>query len=120
MAGESVKKISYVERVLVTLNQDGSLKGAAQYALTRVTDQTGKSVVPDIQGSAEPVSDETLKSILENSASFSQAAALAGKVDELSQLLEKEKAATDEAVARFQKIAGEYQTLRQRMSDLIA
>lgn len=44
-------KISYVERLLIALNEDGTVKGAAQYKMTKWDDPE----IPDKPGDAEPL-----------------------------------------------------------------
>lgn len=58
----------YTERVLIVLNPDGSFRGAHQEKFRRVMD--GETVLQAIQSPAEPVTAETLASVLPGQASL--------------------------------------------------
>lgn len=61
-------KQTYVERVLIVLNQDGTLKGAHQESLTRILD--GDEVLMERQEAAQPLAADALAAILPDSAAL--------------------------------------------------
>lgn len=85
-------KTKYVERLLIVLNRDGSLKGAAQYPLTVWDDPE----IPDKQGDGEVVDPETLAAILPDRA---------GALAQLSQAL----ALVDADKKEIDRLAGDLQ-----------
>lgn len=64
----SLEKTTYVERVLIVLNSDGTLKGAAQYSLSTITDDG--EVISTQDGAAEVVNEATLASLLPDTATL--------------------------------------------------
>lgn len=62
-----MKKESHIERVLIVLNPDGSLKAAQGERLERVLDDDG-SVVAERYLPAEPLTEETLAKVLPDKA----------------------------------------------------
>jgi len=63
-------KKTYIERVLIVLNEDGTLKAAHQEKLERVFD--GEELYAEKYLPAEPVEEEALIGLLENPALFKQ------------------------------------------------
>ena len=119
MAEEDVKKLDYVERVLITLNPDGTIKGAAQYSLTRVLDGNGKNVVPDVQGEAQPLTGAALAGVLENAGDLSAAGGIAAQNEALSRANERLAAELKEALARSAKLAAALHAVKEKITDAI-
>lgn len=75
---------TYVERVLIVLNPDGTLKGAAQYPLETLTDGEGNTLAAPIQHMAEPLAEDALATVLpESAALISQLAQAQGELAKL-------------------------------------
>jgi hypothetical protein len=99
---------TFVERVLITLNEDGTLKGAAQYKLTKGDDELG---VPDRQHDAEGIDANALQAVLPNADLTAQVQKLTNERDALQterdalkdKLREQDK---DAPITRAQFVAG--------------
>ncbi len=85
-----IEKQDYVERVLVVLNPDGTLKGAAQYRIHRVVED-GVDIVSPQQGNAEELAIDALASVLSpgDAALAGQLSAALARIDALSAQLEE-------------------------------
>jgi hypothetical protein len=80
------EEVSYVERVLIVLNPDGTLKGAHQETLNEV--RKDGAVIATQYLPAAPLDAEALKAILpDRAAAIAQAANLQDVVATLSQAL---------------------------------
>ena len=100
MAETSITAVDYVERILITLNPDGSIKGAAQYRLHRVLNADGSPYMPDKQGDAEALSEPDLQKVLPDKSSLmAQVDALGNEIDSMKSKLAEEVAARSSAEA---------------------
>lgn len=59
-----MRKVEYIERVLITLHPDGTMRDAAAYRLSRFLDDDGEPFAPDREGDAEPLTADTLAAAL--------------------------------------------------------
>lgn len=103
----AITTTSYVERVLIVLNEDGSLKGAHQEQLT--INRDGSTVINAFQGLPEPLTAGTLASVLPAQT------ALAAQVQELTIVLAEITAARDAAVATIAERDATIADLEQKL-----
>ena len=81
----AIEKQSYIERVLIVLNPDGSIKGAHQERLTRILEAEAQVVYSEIQESAEVLTPQALAGVLpQKAALIAQIAEQAARIDELT------------------------------------
>lgn len=62
-----IEKKSYVERVLIVLNEDGTIRGASQYTLSQIVDTATTpptALAAPVQGDAESLTATTLADVL--------------------------------------------------------
>lgn len=90
-----MERTTYVERVMIVLNPDGTLKGAHQDKLERIT-SNGETLVERMLG-AEPLDAAALASVLPDHAAL--AAQVQALTDERDDLAAKLAAANDEIEA---------------------
>lgn len=74
-----VTQTSYVERVLIVLNPDGTLKGAHQERSSEIKD--GDTVLSVRQEGAEPINAAIVASVLPSATYISQAASLTAQLE---------------------------------------
>lgn len=82
----SITDTTHIERVLIVLNPDGSLKGAHQERLREVRDGD-VALLSATQLPAEPLTPEALAAVLPQAALAAQAAALVAERDALQEQL---------------------------------
>ncbi len=96
-------KKTHIERVLIVLNEDGTLKAAHQEKLERVFD--GEELYAEKYLPAEPVEEEALIGLLENPALFKQIRDLDEALAEKNEQAQAELQTTIEAAnAEIQKL----------------
>lgn len=77
-----MEKRTHIERVLIVLNEDGTLKAAHQESLERVFD--GDEIYAERQLGAEPLDGETLVEILDNANVLAQVSVLEKEIERLA------------------------------------
>lgn len=103
-------KIRYIDRILIVLNPDGTLRGAAQYPITTWDDPD----IPDKTGDAEPISVATLTAVLPSqSAGIAQLALAAQHATEAA-------AREQELAVAIAALQAEVDTLTATVADQIA
>lgn len=115
-----MQKTTYVERVLIVLNPDGTPKGAAQYTLTRLLDDDGVTpLAPDQQGIATELDPATISALVGDKAVLvANAARLETEVASLGARLSEAIAANDSLARGVTEKAAEIAELRDQLSGL--